>query len=84
VEGATHGKQASASRWPLQRQLGQRLRFVYRGCGRVAVTDLAFPTFTYGLQQVPSMAGVEPCRPSGEILGRAPAPAQPLAIHSPR
>jgi len=49
----------------------QSLRFAYRGCGRLAVTDLAFPTITYDLQQVTTVAGVEPCEPSGERIAPA-------------
>jgi hypothetical protein len=58
----------------------RQLRFSYLGCGRANVVDLAFPTFFTELQQLTSVAGVEACQPTGEIV----LPAQPLDIDTMR
>ncbi len=57
-------------------QQTQQLRFDYRGCGRLNVIDIRFPTFFTELKQLSTVDGVERCLPTGEVL----MPAQPLDI----
>ncbi len=49
----------------------QRQSFRYDGCGQITYIDEAFPTFSYPLQQLTAVAGVEPCAPTGEMLSPA-------------
>ena len=46
----------------------QRQSFRYDGCGHITYVDEAFPTFSYSLEQLTSVAGVESCEPVGTVL----------------
>jgi len=54
----------------------RQLLFSYRGCGRASLAEAAFPTFFTELTQLTTVAGIEACQASGNLL----QPLMPLDI----